>query len=228
MGTPKLNVLVTGSTGMVGEGVLQVCLDNPAVVKVVALNRRTVGFSHPKLTEILLTDFHQLKSVESQLIGLDACYHCMGISSIGTNEATYKDITYTLSILLGETMSRLNPGSVFCYLSGAGTDATEKGKLGWARLKGKTENELSLMPFSAFYRYRPGFIKPLPGATHVQAFYKYVDWMFPIGKALFPDGFSTLEEIGRSMIQVTLKEETQKTLAGKDIRRLSKVLQTKG
>jgi hypothetical protein len=228
METRKLNVLVTGSTGMVGEGVLQVCLDNPAVAKVVALNRRTVGFSHTKLTEILLPDFHQLKAVESQLKGLDACYHCMGISSIGADEATYKDITYTLSILLGETMGRLNPGSVFCYLSGAGTDATEKGKLGWARLKGRTENELSLMPFRSMYRYRPGFIKPFPGAKHVQAFYKYIDWMFPIGKTLFPDGFSTIEEIGLSMIQVTLKEEEQKMLAGKEIRRLSRVLQPKG
>lgn len=224
MESRKLKVLVTGSTGMVGEGVLQVCLQNPAVEKVVALNRRTVGFSHPKLTEILLPDFHQLKTVENQLFGLDACYHCMGISSIGTDEATYADITYTLSILLGETMSRLNPGSVFCYLSGAGTDATEKSKLSWARLKGRTENELAQMPFSAMYRYRPGFIKPLPGAAHVQAFYKYVNWMFPLGKALFPDGFSTIEEIGRSMIEVTLKEDAAKTLAGKDIRRLSKML----
>ena len=224
MASKKLSVLVTGSTGMVGEGVLQVCLQHPSDEKVVALNRRSVGFSHPKLTEILLPDFHQLKTVESQLKGLDACFHCMGISSIGTDEATYKDITYTLSILLGETMSRLNPGSVFCYLSGAGTDATETSKLSWARLKGRTENELMRMPFKAMYRYRPGFIKPLPGATHVQAFYKYVNWMFPIGKALFPDGFSSIEEIGRSMIQVALKEDESKLLAGKDIRRLSDLL----
>lgn len=218
-----MNVLVTGSTGMVGEGVLQVCLDSPLVEKVVALNRKTVGFSHHKLTEILLPDFHDLKSVESQLKGLDACFHCMGVSSLGIDEASYKVITYDLSILLGETMSRLNPGSVFCYLSGAGTDATETSKMAWARLKGRTENELAAMPFSAMYRYRPGFIKPLPGAKHVQAFYKYVDWFFPIGKALFPDGFSSIEEIGRSMIQVTLKQDEVKTLAGKDIRRLSKL-----
>lgn len=216
-----MKVLVTGSTGMVGEGVLQVCLQHPAVEKVIALNRRSVGFSHPKLTEIILPDFHQLKTVEAQLKGLDACYHCMGVSSIGTDETTYKDITHTLSILLGETMSRLNPGSVFCYLSGAGTDATETSKLSWARLKGRTENDLSKMPFKGFYRYRPGFIKPLPGATHVQAFYKYVNWFFPIGKSLFPDGFSTIQEIGLSMIRVTLKEEAQKTLAGKDIRRIA-------
>ena len=221
METRKLKVLVTGSTGMVGEGVLQVCLQHPAVDKVIALNRRSVGFSHPKLTEILLPDFHQLRTVEDQFKGLDACYHCMGVSSIGTDETTYKGITYTLSILLGETMSRLNPGSVFCYLSGAGTDATETSKLSWARLKGRTENELSRMPFRGFYRYRPGFIKPLPGAMHVQAFYKYVNWFFPIGKALFPDGFSTIEEIGLSMIRVTLKEDEQKTLAGKDIRRIA-------
>jgi len=220
----KCSVLVTGSTGMVGEGVLQVCLQHTAVEKVVALNRRTVGFSHPKLIEIILPDFHQLKSVEDQLKGLDACFHCMGISSIGTDEATYKDITYTLSILLGETFSRLNPGSVFCYLSGAGTDATETAKMSWARLKGRTENELSQMPFKAVYRYRPGFIKPLSGATHVQSFYKYIGWMFPIGKALFPDGFSTIEEIGRSMIQVAVQEEDKKTLAGKDIRHLSEKL----
>jgi len=221
METKKRSVLVTGSTGMVGEGVLQVCLQHPAVEKVIALNRRSIGFSHPKLIEILLPDFHQLKTVETQLKGLDACFHCMGISSIGTDEATYKDITYALSILLGETMSRFNPGSVFCYLSGAGTDATETSKLSWARLKGRTENELARMPFKALYRYRPGFIKPLPGAKHVQSFYKYVNWMFPIGKALFPDGFSSIEEIGRSMIQVALREDESKILAGKDIRRLS-------
>jgi uncharacterized protein YbjT (DUF2867 family) len=221
MESGKLHVLVTGSTGMVGEGVLQVCLDSPHVEKVVALNRRTVGFSHPKLSEILLPNFHDLKTVESQLQGLDACFHCMGISSLGTDVASYKDITYTLSILLGETMSRLNPGSVFCYVSGAGTDSTETSKLAWARLKGRTENELSAMAFRGMYRYRPGFIKPLPGARHVQPFYKYVDWFFPIGKTLFPDGFSTIEEIGRSMIQVTLKDEPVKILAGKEIRRLS-------
>lgn len=209
---------------MVGEGVLQVCLENPLIEKVVALNRKTVGFNHPKLTEILLPDFHELKTVENQLKGLDACYHCMGVSSLGIDEASYKDITYTLSILLGETFSRLNPGSVFCYLSGAGTDATETSKMAWARLKGRTENELAQMPFSAMYRYRPGFIKPLPGAKHVQAFYKYVDWLFPLGKTLLPEHFSTIEEIGRSMIQVTRKEDEVKTLAGKDIRRLSKML----
>ena len=220
----KLKVLVTGSTGMVGEGILQVCLQHPAIEMVVALNRRTVGFSHPKLTEILLPDFHQLKSVEEQLKGLDACYHCMGISSLGIDEATYKDTTYTLTILLGETFSRLNPGSIFCYVSGAGTDATETAKMSWARLKGRTENELSQMPFKAVYRYRPGFIKPLSGAVHVQPFYKYIGWMFPIGKALFPDGFSTIEEIGRSMIQVAVQEEDKKTLAGKDIRYISEKL----
>lgn len=214
-------MLVTGSTGMVGEGVLQVCLQHPAVEKVVVLNRRSVGFSHSKLTEILLPDFHQLKTVEDQLIGLDACFHCMGISSLGTDEETYKDITYTLSILLGETMSRLNPGSVFCYLSGAGTDATQTSKMGWARLKGQTENELAQLPFKALYRYRPGFIKPLSGATHVQPFYKYINWTFPIGKSLFPDGFSTVKEIGLSMIYVALYGDEKKTLAGKDIRRLA-------
>lgn len=221
MEAKKLNVLVTGSTGMVGEGVLQVCLQHPAVEKVVVLNRRSVGFSHSKLTEILLPDFHQLKTVEDQLIGLDACFHCMGISSLGTDEETYKDITYTLSILLGETMSRLNPGSVFCYLSGAGTDATQTSKMGWARLKGQTENELAQLPFKALYRYRPGFIKPLSGATHVQPFYKYINWTFPIGKSLFPDGFSTVKEIGLSMIYVALYGDEKKTLAGKDIRRLA-------
>jgi len=209
---------------MVGEGVLQVCLQHPTVERVVALNRRSVGFSHPKLKEILLPDFHQLSSVENQLVGMDACFHCMGVSSIGTDEVLYNDITYTLSLLLGETMSRLNPDSVFCYVSGAGTDATETSKLGWARLKGRTENELAQLPFKGFYRYRPGFIKPLPGATHVQAFYKYVNWMFPMGKSLFPDGFNTIEEIGKSMIQVTLKGEETKTLAGKEIRRIASIL----
>jgi uncharacterized protein YbjT (DUF2867 family) len=224
MDSGKLRVLVTGSTGMVGEGVLQVCLNNPHVEKVVALNRRTVGFSHPKLTEILLADFHDLKSIEQQLAGLNACFHCMGISSIGIDEATYKDITYTLSITLGETMSRLNPGSVFCYLSGAGTDGTETSKMAWSRLKGRTENELAAMPFRSMYRYRPGFIKPLPGARHVQAFYKFVDWLFPLGRKILPEHFSTLEEIGRSMIYVGLHDKKTEILAGKEIARLSQLL----
>jgi len=224
MNNRALNVLITGSTGMVGEGVLQVCLGHPAVGRVVALNRQTVGFSHPKLTEVILPDFHQLSAISEQLNNLDACFHCMGISSVGTDESTYKDVTYTLSMILGESVSRLNPGLVFCYVSGAGTDASETSKLSWARLKGRTENELAQLPFKAFYRYRPGVIKPLPGAKHVQPFYKYVDWLFPLGKTLFPNGFNTVEEIGLSMIQVALQAEETKILAGKDIRRLAQLL----
>lgn len=217
MESKKLNVLITGSTGMVGEGVLLVCLRNPAVGRITVVNRRSVGFTHPKLTEIIHPDFYDLSSIELRLTGFDACYFCLGVSSVGINMDDYYKITYTLTMHFGKTLSRLNPGMIFCYVTGAGTNETGKGRLGWARIKGKTENDLDKLPFKALYRYRFGFVKPLPGQKHVKSFYRYIKWMFPIGKLIFPDEFNTLEEVGLSMVQVTLKGSDKKKLAGRSI-----------
>jgi len=217
MENKKLNVLITGSTGMVGEGVLLVCLQNPAVEKITVVNRRSLGFTHPKMTEIIHGDFYDLSSIEKQLTGFDACYFCLGISSIGVSETYYYKVTYVLTMHFGETLSRLNPGMVFCYVAGAGTDETEKSSLSWARVKGKTENDLEKLPFKALYRYRFGFVKPVPGQKHAKAFYNYINWVFPLGKRLYPEGFNTLEEVALSMIYVTLYGNEGKKLAGKMI-----------
>jgi len=217
MEAKKLNVLITGSTGMVGEGVLLICLQNPAVEKITVVNRRSLGFTHPKMTEIIHGDFYDLSSIENQLTGFDACYFCLGISSIGANETDYYKVTYTLTMHFGETLSRLNPGMVFCYVAGAGTDETENSRQSWARVKGKTENDLEKLPFKALYRYRFGFVKPVPGQKHAKNFYNYINWVLPFGKIVYPEGFNSLDEVALSMIYVTLYGSEEKKLAGRAI-----------
>lgn len=217
MENKKMNVLITGSTGMVGEGVLLVCLENPAIEKITVVNRRSLGMTHPKLTEIIQPNFYDLSTIEDRLTGFDACYFCLGISSIGVDQTEYYKTTYTLTMHFGKTLSRLNPGMVFCYVAGAGTDETEKSKMSWSRVKGKTENDLEKLPFKALYRYRFGFVKPVPGQKHAKSFYKYINWVLPIGKFFFPDSYNKLEEVGLSMIYVTLYGNDLKILAGKEI-----------
>lgn len=218
-----LKVIITGTTGMVGEGIMQVCLNHPAIDKVLILNRRTAGVKHPKLTEVLHWDFTDLAPVADQLTGYDACYHCMGITSVGAEWDYYYQVTYKMSMELGETLSRLNPDMIFCYVSGAGTDGTETSKLDWARLKGRTENELAELSFKKMYAYRPGFIKPYPGAKNAHAFYKLINWMFPFGKNIYPNGFNTMEELGLSMINLTLNPADVTVLKGNEISRFSVV-----
>jgi hypothetical protein len=217
MTTTPLNVIITGSTGMVGEGVLHVCLENPAVEKVLIINRRSLGIIHPKLTEIIHSDFLNFSSIEHQLSGYNACYFCLGVSSVGMKKEDYYRVTYSLTLHVAETLCKLNPGMTFCYVSGAGTDSTESGRLNWARVKGKTENDLMKLPFKQVFAYRPGFIKPIKGLKHINPMYKYVNWMFPIGRKLSPNGFCKLEEIGKSMIYVSLNGYKKKIITGKDI-----------
>ena len=222
MSTPNLKVIITGTTGMVGEGVLHVCLQHPQVEKILIINRKTAGIIHPKLTEIIHPDFYDLSSIEDQLSGYNACFFCLGISSVGIDKETYYKVTYTLTMHVGETLSRLNKDMVFCYVSGAGTDSSEKGRSNWARVKGKTENDLAKLPFKKVYAFRPGFIKPIKGLKRINPLYKYVNWMFPIGKAIYPDGFNTLEEIGLSMIGLAGKDYNKEIINGKDISLLAK------
>ncbi|HUW93250.1 MAG TPA: NAD-dependent epimerase/dehydratase family protein [Bacteroidales bacterium] len=216
-----LRVIITGSTGMVGEGVLLVCLQNPAVEKVLTVSRRPSGINHPKLTEIIHENFHDLSAVESQLSGYDACFFCLGVSSVGMKSDEYYKVTYELTMHFGETVSRLNNDMVFCYVSGAGTDSSEKGRIKWARVKGKTENDLMKLPFRKVYGYRPGFMKPVAGQTKTLPYYKYVNWLFPVGKKLYPEGFNTLEEVGLSMISLAGRDYDKNILRGKDISALA-------
>lgn len=215
----KIKVLVTGSSGMVGEGVLLRCLQDERVEGVLALNRRPCGHKHPKLKEILLNDFFRLETIEDQLSGLQACFFCLGVSSVGLSKEQYEKITYALTLNMAQTLSRLNPGMSFMYVSGAGTDSTEKGRMHWARVKGKTENDLKKLPFAQVYAYRPGFIKPLPGQLHAYKAYRYLAWLYPIGRAISVNSFISLQEIGDSMINLALKPEKAFILNGKEIAR---------
>jgi uncharacterized protein YbjT (DUF2867 family) len=219
-----LRVIITGSTGMVGEGVLLVCLNNPQVEKILIINRRTLGINHPKLTEIIHSDFCDISAIENQLSGYNACYFCLGVSSVGINKEDYYKTTYTLTMHVAEALSKLNPDMTFCYVSGAGTDSSEEGRLNWARVKGKTENDLMKLPFKQVFAYRPGFMKPIKGQKNVNRYYKYVNWMFPIGRKFFQNGFNTLQEVGLSMIEVTLAGYTKKVIEGKDISLLAKAI----
>lgn len=218
---PGLRVIITGATGMVGEGVLHECLQHPAVEAVLIINRKPLGLVHPKLTEILHTDFFDLTAAEPRLRGYNACYFCLGVSSVGMAADEYYRMTYTLTMNFASTVSRLNPGMVFCYVSGAGTDTTEKGRSRWARVKGKTENDLARLGFARCYGFRPGFIRPTPGLLHAHKAYRWVGWMYPIGRALYPAGFVTLHELGLAMIAVTLHQDPSGAVSGKDIIRLA-------
>jgi nucleoside-diphosphate-sugar epimerase len=212
-----LKVIITGATGMVGEGILLVCLENQAISNVLIISRKPLGITHPKLKEIIHEDFHDLSPVAEHLAGYDACFFCLGVSSVGMKMDKYRKVTYDLTMHFGETVSRLNSDMVFVYVSGAGTDGTEKGKTEWARIKGKTENDLRKLPFKRVYGYRPGFIKPYKGQKKTHAFYTYINWFFRVGKKLSPDYFNTMEELGLSMIRLVRHDYPKDTLYGRDI-----------
>lgn len=213
----NVRAVVTGATGMVGEGVLHECLLHPQVESVLVINRKPCGVSHPKLKEIIYGDFFDLSAIESQLTGYNACFFCLGISSIGMKEPEYTKISYTLTMNMAQTLSKLNPGMTFCYVSGAGTDGTEKGRMMWARVKGKTENDLMKLPFKAAYAFRPAFILPTKGLKNVLSFYKYVTWLYPIVHPLFPNSFGSLKEVGLAMINCVIFGSDKKVLGAKDI-----------
>jgi uncharacterized protein YbjT (DUF2867 family) len=216
-----MKVIITGSTGMVGEGVLHMCLQDPSVEKVLVINRRSVEVDHPKLEEIIHTNFYDISPIADKLTGYDACFFCLGISSLAVKADEYYKITYTLTIHVAETLVKNNSGMTFIYVSGQGTDSTEKGRSRWARVKGKTENDLMKLPFKKVYAYRPGFMKPIEGLKHSNPYYKYVNWMFPLGKKLFPQGFNTLQEVGLSMIRIVENGSEMKIIEGREISRLA-------
>lgn len=205
---------------MVGEGVLHVCLQHPDVAAVLVINRTSCGVSHPRLKEIVHQDFFDLSAIEDQLAGYNACFFCLGVSSVGMSAEQYFQTTYTLTMHVAETLSRLNPDMSFCYISGAGTDSTEKGRSRWARVKGKTENDLMRLPFRQVFAVRPGFIKPIPGLARTHSLYKFITWLFPLGRALYPSGFCTLQELALAMIRVVQQGYERKVIEGRDIIRL--------
>jgi uncharacterized protein YbjT (DUF2867 family) len=222
MNTQPLRVIITGATGMVGEGVMHTCLIHPDVEAVLVVNRKPCGVVHPRLKEIIHTDFFDLTPIEDQLRGYNACFFCLGVSSVGMSADEYYRLSYTLTLQFAQPLSRLNPDMTFCYVSGAGTDSTEQGRIGWARVKGKTENDLMKLPFRQVYAFRPGFIHPLSGMRHTHSYYKYITWLFPVGRSLYSKGFCRLDELALAMIHVTRKGYTQNILEGNDIIRAAK------
>lgn len=220
MNTP-IRVIITGTTGMVGEGVMHECLKHPNVEAVLIINRKPSGYTHPKLQEIVHADFFDLSAITNQLSGYNACYFCLGISSVGVSKDDYFKTTYTLTMHVAQTLVKQNTDMTFCYISGAGTDSKEKGT-GWASIKGKTENDLMKLPFKQVFAFRPGFIKPIKGLTKTHDFYKYILWVFPIGRVLYPSGFCSLQELALAMIKVVKNGFPKKVVEGKDIIALAK------
>lgn len=214
-------VIITGSSGMVGEGVLHECLMHADVESVLVINRKPCNVQHKKLKEIIHKDFFDLSKIEDQLSGYNACYFCAGVSSIGKKEDEYKRITYDLTMNFAKTLLKLNPEIIFCYVSGVGTDSTEKGKSMWARVKGKTENDLLKLSFKDAYMFRPGYIQPTKGLKKTYKIYKVFVPLYPVLKFLFPKYVVTLEEIGRAMINATLTGYDKKILECNDIKNLS-------
>lgn len=213
----KIRAIVTGATGMVGEGVLHECLQSPDVEAVLIINRKPSGMSHPKLKEIIHANFFDLSPIQAQLSGYNACYFCLGVSSVGMKKEEYTQMTYTLTLHVAETLSKLNPDMTFCYVSGSATDSTEKGRSMWARVKGKTENDLMKLPFKAVYNFRPGYMHPTPELKNTLPYYKYLSWMYPVVRKVFPNFVSTLAELGQAMLNVTLRGYSRPILEVKDI-----------
>ena len=218
----KIRAIITGVTGMVGEGVLHECLQHPDVESVLVINRKPCGVKHEKLKEIIHKDFFDLSSIENQLTGYNACYFCAGVSSVGKKEGEYRHITYDLTLNFAKTLLKQNQYMTFCYVSGSGTDSTEKGRLMWARVKGKTENDLLKLGFKDAYMFRPGFIKPTKGLKNAYKSYMFFTPFYPIFRKLFPKFVVTLEEIGLAMINVTLFGSEKKVLECLDIAQIAK------
>jgi uncharacterized protein YbjT (DUF2867 family) len=220
-----MNVILFGATGMVGQGVLRECLLDPEVESVLAIGRSAIEQQHEKLHEIVLKTLTDLSSVENRLSGYDACFFCLGVSSAGMSEDDYRRVTYDLSLSVAAILARLNPAMTFIYVSGAGTDSSEHGRMMWARIKGKTENALLAMPFKAAYMFRPGYIQPMHGVRTKTKWYgtayAIMAPLYPLLRRLFPRYVTTTEQLGRAMISVAKTSATKRVLESNDINAIS-------
>ncbi len=217
-----MKVIITGATGMVGEGVMLECLEQPIVEKVLIVGRKQYNLQHPKLKELIVPDFFQLDKIEDILTGYDACFYCAGVSAVGMKEKDYSRITYDTTLHFATTLARLNPAMVFNYVSGQGTDSSEKGRMMWARVKGKTENELLKLPFKRVHNFRPGMMKPTGGQKNIKPIFKFMAALYPFVHAIVPNSASTLRNVGRAMINSVIKGFEKQVLEVKDINLLGK------
>lgn len=220
-----MKIILFGATGMVGQGVLRECLIDPDAEFVLSIGRTATGKQHAKLREIVRKDMFNYADIENDLRGYDACFFCLGVSSSGMKEADYRRLTYDLTLAAAQALAPLNPQMTFIYVSGAGTDSTEKGGSMWARVKGATENALLRLPFKAAYMFRPGAIQPTHGEVSKTRVYRmlYVatGWMIPILLPIFPKYVTTTDRIGRAMLEVAKHGAPQKFLESQDINDLA-------
>lgn len=214
-----MKIIITGATGMVGEGVLLECLQNNLVTEILLVSRKHYDINHPKLKELLVPDFLKIENYATQLKGYDACFYCAGVSSIGMNEATYTQITYNTTLHFAQVLLQQNPNMAFTFVSGKNTDSSEKGKMMWARVKGKTENDLMKLSFKGQYNFRPGFMKPVNGQKNVKPIFKFFAFFYP---KLFPKDSLTLQQVAQAMINAVLKGYSKQILEVSDIKELAK------
>lgn len=222
-----MKIILFGATGMLGQGVLREALRAPDVERVLAVVRAPTGVAHPKLDELVHRDFADFEAVSSQLAGFDACLYCLGASAAGMKEADYRRVTYDFALAAARVLARVNPGMSFVYVSGAGTDSSEKGRIMWARVKGETENALLRLPFKAAYMFRPAYIHPAHGERSRTASYRWLyagtGWLFPLLKRLFRAHVTTTEEVGRAMLRVVREGAPAPVLENADLVKLGNV-----
>lgn len=220
-------VIITGATGMVGKGILLECLDHNLIDEVLHIGRNSININHPKLKELIHKDFSDFSSVKSQLSNYDACFYSLGISAAGLNEEQYSKITYDFTLSLAKTLLDINPEITFNYVSGVGTDSSEKGRIMWARVKGKTENALLNLGFKKAFMFRPGAIIPLRGIKSrtkaYQFMYDYFMWLVNLIKFISPNSVVNTKQIGLAMINTMFKDYNKKVLDPKDMIKLAAI-----
>ena len=220
-----MKVLLFGATGMVGAGALLECLTDRRVESVVAVTRTPTGRSHPRLREVLQRDFFAYDALGADFAACDACFYCLGVSSVGLSEGAYTRLTYDLTLAAARAIAAVNARVAFCYVSGVGTDSSERGRRMWARVKGRTENALLALPFRAAYMFRPGFIQPVKGVRSktgwYQAVYTVAAPLYPALRALLPGAVTTTSNLGRALIQVAAVGYSKPVLYSRDINALA-------
>jgi len=213
----KIRAIITGATGMVGEGVLHECLNTADVEQVLVISRKPCGVTHPKLREIIHSNFFDITPIGGQLKDYNACFFCLGVTSVGKKEPEYTKLTYDLTLSFAKTLASVTNDMTFCYVSGIGTDSTEKGKSMWARVKGKTENELMKLPFKHAYMFRPCYMHPTKGLKNANKLYFLLGWLYPMLRATTSTLVSTLAEQGQAMIKAVTIGYEKNILEVKDI-----------
>jgi hypothetical protein len=216
-----MKIILTGATGMIGEGILIECLNDARIEEILSVSRKGSGKTHPKLKEYIVPEFLDLTENDPKLAGYDACFFCAGVSSVGMDKALYEKLTYDTTMAFAKALGN-QPQLSFVYVSGGGTDRTEKGRLHWARIKGKVENDLLKMPFKTAFGFRIGMMIPAEGQQHVLKYYNYLGWMSPFIRTFFPNVISTMQQVANAMIRVCSEGYASDIIYVQDIRKLAK------